>query len=75
MKIEIELITESTDPNVWKGWKVSCGDKYANGLTWDEMLGLIAGLTFPAGNPITSWLRSEAEHKAYYQRISNGNPF
>lgn len=64
MKIEIELIEEE-QPLVWRGWKVSCDDKYADGLTYDEMLGLVACLTMPEQRPTLSWLKTGTQHEAW----------
>lgn len=51
------------------GWNVIHGDKYADGLGWDEMLGLVAALTMPESKPMLGWLKTEAEHKAWRDRI------
>lgn len=63
MKIEIELVKEE-QPLVWTGWKVTLGDKYADGLGYDEMIGLVSVLTMPEKRPMLNWLKTEESHKA-----------
>ena len=50
MKITIEYIDE-TNEELYKGWKVTYGDKYADWLCYDEMLGLVSALTMPEKRP------------------------
>jgi len=69
MKIKIEYI-ENTSETKWSGWTVTCGDKYADGLTYDEMLGLIAVMTAPEGKPLLKWMKTEEEHKASRVKIN-----
>lgn len=40
---------------------VSQDGKKADGLTFDEMLGLVASLTMPETRPCKHWMKSEAE--------------
>ena len=61
MKIIIELIENSTEPFT-NGWNVNIGDKYAFGLCYDEMLGLVAAITMPEKRPCMQWLKTRAEH-------------
>lgn len=45
------------------GWKVTQGDKYADHLSFDEMLGTIAALTMPTLRPCEFWMRTKEEHE------------
>lgn len=69
MKIEIEYNTEGE----WSGWKVTHGDKYAHGLSYDEMLGLVAAITMPENKPSLNWLKTADEHKHELDFINNLN--
>jgi hypothetical protein len=70
MRIEIELIeTESTE-TVFSGWKVTYGDKYADGLCYDEMLGLVATITMPEDKRNLQWLRTAEQHQAWRERLT-----
>jgi hypothetical protein len=66
MKIEIESVERpSTEAGLsFCGWKVSQGDKCANNLSFDEMLGLVAALTMPEIKPQINWLRTEKQHRS-----------
>jgi hypothetical protein len=72
MKVEIELIT-TEDPLVWRGWKVSHDGKYADGLGYDEMLGLVAAITMPQERPTLQWLKTPDQHKAYKEHLDMMN--
>ena len=71
MKVEIELIEGESTETKWSGWKVTLGDKYADGLGYDEMLGLVAAITMPEKRPALHWLKTEAEWEAWRERINN----
>jgi hypothetical protein len=61
--ISIEFITEDNKPaDVWLGWLIRQGDKYADGLCYDEMLGLLAAMTMPNERQALSWLRTKEQH-------------
>ena len=62
MKIEIELI-ENTTEFEFSGWKVTYGDKFADGLNFDEMLGVVVSITVPDSKPNLSWLKTKEQHK------------
>lgn len=52
------------------GWWVIYGDRYADWLCYEEMLGLVAALTMP-DNPnrrCVSWLRTRDQRNAENQR-------
>lgn len=46
------------------GYKVTQGDKYADGLGYDELLGLIASMTMPEPRHCLGWLQTAKQHKA-----------
>lgn len=51
------------------GFIVRQGDRYADWMGWDEMLGLIISLTAPENFSRTSWMMTEEQHrKAHYWR-------
>lgn len=64
MKIIIELL-ENEVAGKWKGWCVIYGDKYADGLGYDEMLGLVAAITMPEIRPTLQWLKTKEQHDAW----------
>lgn len=67
--IEI-LFIETENDDYWTGWLVKQGEKYAEGLGYDEMLGLIAALTMPHNRPCIQWMRTKEQHemgKTIYQ--------
>ena len=67
MKVIIELISEESEDK-YKGWYVAYGDKYADGLGYDEMLGLVAAITMPEKCPALHWLKTKEEHDAWRGR-------
>ncbi len=70
MKIELEFIEQSNyETNEFSGWKVTISDKYANGLCYDEMIGLITVLTSETGKPCLNWLKTKEQHEAYAKMI------
>src|SRR5262245_16543562 len=80
VRLEIELIQHDT-PDRYQGWLVRSGDRWADGLTWDEMLGLVASITMPrspctkCAEPQTGkggcihYLKTQAEHDAFKKRL------
>lgn len=70
MKIEIYFI-DSSEKHTFGGWTVVCGDKYADGLGYDEMLGLVAAITMPKERPCLQWLKTEAQHQAWRDYLKN----
>jgi hypothetical protein len=63
MKVIIELLAEKQDGK-WVGWCVTIGDKYADGLGYDEMLCLVAAITMPEKRPALHWLKTKEAHEA-----------
>jgi hypothetical protein len=70
MKVEIEFLEEERDGK-WTGWCVTYSDKYADGLGYDEMLGLVAAITMPEKRPTLQWLKTKDEHNAFRNRNVN----
>lgn len=80
MEIRIEFIVrdgedlenfhqQSTNP----GWKVSYEDRYADALSWDEMIGLVGAITMPQPRPTLQWLLTHNEHIAREKLLFNTN--
>ena len=46
------------------GWKVTCGEKYADRLCHEEMIGILIHLTFPNDQRYINWMMTEEEHEA-----------
>lgn len=71
-KITIQYIENIYDEEyIIPGWRVDVGDKYANGLGYDEMLGLIAAITLPKERPGLQWLMTEKQHEANKKTYDN----
>lgn len=51
------------------GWKITQGDGYKDNLTFDEMLGTIAAITFPVPRLYKRSLRTKEEHEAFYKSL------
>jgi hypothetical protein len=60
MKITIEF-QEGNELIPLNGWSVTHGRKSAQGLGYDEMLGLVAAITMPAKRPCLQWLKTKQE--------------
>lgn len=52
-------------------WNVSVGDKLADKLGYDEMLGLVASITIPDNRPCIAWLKNPEQRKAYEDYMNN----
>jgi hypothetical protein len=68
MKIVIEWIQQETEGE-FSGWKVTHGDKYADGLGYEEMLGVVAAITMPENRPPLNWLKTKDEHLEWRNRF------
>lgn len=68
MEVKLTLVTEEIAGSVWKGWLVEHDGKYADGLGYDEMLGLVAAITMPNDRPTLNWLKTAEQHKAWRDR-------
>ncbi|MDE5886471.1 MAG: hypothetical protein K2H46_02665 [Muribaculaceae bacterium] len=42
------------------------GDKYADEMCWDEMLGLVVSLTMPEDFSRMGWMMTEEQHRQAY---------
>lgn len=51
-------------------YAVHYGDTYADELTFDEMLGLVASITMPSKRGCLSWLKTAEQHKAWEDRVA-----
>ena len=50
------------------GFDVSHDERVAEGLTFDEALGLVASLLMPERRPCTQWLKTPQEREAERSR-------
>ncbi|TWU39813.1 hypothetical protein Poly51_64040 [Rubripirellula tenax] len=66
MKIEIEVVERD---NGSKDYTVTNNGKFADRLTFDEMLGLIASLTMPESRRCIQWLKTQDEWDQREQRL------
>lgn len=66
--IKIELVENAQDGR--NGWTVTQGDKSADWLGYDEMLGLVAALTMPDERPAIHWMKTKEQRDAYIRSIS-----
>lgn len=73
MKLKIELIEGPSTVRRWSGWKVTVGDKYADGMCYEEMLVLVATITMPEQKPYLRWLKTKEEHKQWHDSLKNKN--
>lgn len=64
MKIQIELI-KGDNETIHNGWLVTVGEKYADGLCYEEMLGLVSALTIPESKGMLAWLKTKEQHEAW----------
>lgn len=46
-----------------QGWIVRQGDRYADYMCWDEMMGLLAYLTIPKNFSHGNWMMTEEQHR------------
>lgn len=73
MKLKIELIESSPNEGITGGWTVTYGDKYADALGYDEMLGLVAAITLPEERPNLAWLKTEENHNIWRNQVYKNN--
>lgn len=54
------------------GFTVRQGDRYADEIAFDEMLGLVVSLTYPTlgRTPFTNWMRTEEEWKQWREKFN-----
>ena len=66
----MEKVTITLESN---GWKVQQGDKYADTLCYEEMLGVFISLTMPEQRTCLQWMCTKEQHEAYMRAISINN--
>jgi len=49
---------------------VHLGDRFADGVTYDEMLGLVSSIAMPEPRRCLHWLKTNAEHLAWRNYVS-----
>lgn len=64
-KIIIEFNEKQSTEEFPSGWKVTKGDCYADGLCYEEMIGLVISLSMPDKRPCLHWMKTEEEHRKY----------
>ena len=64
MKMEAIVITQDEH-----GWKVQQGDRYADWLGYDEMMGVVSSLTMPKERPCLQWMRTREQHELIKKAI------
>jgi hypothetical protein len=50
-------------------FSVRIGDRCAEGLTWEEMLGVVSAATIPRPPRCLTWLRTQAEQDEWQERL------
>lgn len=55
----MDNIIIETDKDRKNSFTVRQGDKYSDGLTYDEMLGTISALTMPTERPCIHWMNDK----------------
>lgn len=55
------------------GWKVQQGDKYADTLCYEEMLGVLISLTTPEQRPCLQWMLTKEQHEAYMTYLKSNH--
>ena len=73
MKITIEKLEANPELDIWGGWTVTYGDKYADQLAYEEMLGVVAALTMPDNKPCLHWLKTEEQHKQWREGLQKSS--
>lgn len=57
------------------GWVVRQGDRYADWMGWDEMMGLLAELTIPKDfSRVKSWMKTEEQHRKSWRYRDEEKP-
>lgn len=55
------------------GWKVQQGEKWADWLGYDEMMGVVSALTMPKERPCLQWMRTKEQHEAWERSIKKSS--
>lgn len=53
------------------GWWVIQGDREADHLTYDEMIGLVTQLTMPEDRRCLQWMKTKEEKQAWEDHLKN----
>jgi hypothetical protein len=69
VKIEIDYI-EATTETICGGYFIRVGDRYQDGLSSDEALGVIARLLLLPPENGLKWLRTAEEHAKYQEHFA-----
>jgi len=69
-KIEIEVLEDV--PSGSRRFNVRTDGRLADGLGFDEMLGLVASLTMPERRPCLHWMKKEEELAARQAKVQSG---
>jgi hypothetical protein len=67
MKVTIQKI-EVGSPEIAPGWYVEYEGKAADGLGYDEMIGLVSSITMPLERPCMQWLKTPEERRAWAEK-------
>lgn len=67
----MDNIIIETDKDRKNSFTVRQGDKYSDGLTYEEMLGTISALTMPTERPCIHWMRTKEEWNAWFSCITS----
>jgi hypothetical protein len=69
-KVEIEVLEDV--PSGSRRFNVRTDGRLADGLGFDEMLGLVASLTMPERRPCLHWMKTEEEIAARQAKVQSG---
>lgn len=69
--MNIEIKSHIRDGEMTGSWDVIHDNKCADGLTWDEMLGIVAQLTMPEHKHCVNWLRTDQQKKKWEEELKN----
>lgn len=53
------------------GFTVKQGDREADGVGFDELMGLIAALTMPEKRPCLHWMQTKEQRKAWLDQLKS----
>ena len=62
--------------NEGKGYEVRHGDRWADHLCYDEMMGVVSAITMPEERYCLQWLRTREQHDNWnkrFNKIHNNN--
>ncbi len=70
-QIIITLVEDNKDLYSANGWKVEFENRYAYGLSYDEMIGVVSMITMPEDRPCLRWLKTAEQHKVWEDRVKS----